>query len=214
MRAWLDRLVPVGTRSLLFGAHQVAIHPWFVAAAWWRVYGFGPVAERTGLVVRLRDPRLWVAFVVHDLGYWGLPNMDGPEGETHPEWGARVMGRLFGEAWHDFTLLHSRFYSRRLERPFSALCVADKLASALEPWWFYIARVRLSGEVREYMKGQTGRTPGDGLGYREWNRAVCAYLRAWVEEHSDLRPDTWTHTHAFTAEDRERSGLPAAERPA
>ncbi len=31
--------VKVGTRSLLFGAHQFAIHPWFVAAAWWRLYG-------------------------------------------------------------------------------------------------------------------------------------------------------------------------------
>ena len=30
----------IGTRSVLFGAHQFATHPWFVAAAWWRLYGF------------------------------------------------------------------------------------------------------------------------------------------------------------------------------
>ena len=69
----------VGTKSVLFGAHQFLIHPWFVAAAWWRLYGFP------------WDPRLWVAFFVHDLGYLGKPNMDGPEGERHVEFGARVM---------------------------------------------------------------------------------------------------------------------------
>jgi hypothetical protein len=28
----------VGTKSVLFGAHQFATHPWFVAAAWWKLY--------------------------------------------------------------------------------------------------------------------------------------------------------------------------------
>src|SRR5258708_5910867 len=73
----------IGTKSILFGAHQFLIHPWFVAAAWWKLYGF-PF-----------DPRLWVAFFVHDLGYWGKPNMDGAEGETHVELGANIMSALF-----------------------------------------------------------------------------------------------------------------------
>ena len=68
----------VGTKSVLFGAHCFFLHPWFVAAAWWRLYGFP------------WDPRLWVAFFVHDIGYLGKPNMDGPEGESHPELGARI----------------------------------------------------------------------------------------------------------------------------
>ena len=68
----------VGTKSVLFGAHQFLIHPWFVAWGWWTLYGF-PL-----------DPRLWVAFFVHDLGYIGKPNMDGPEGETHPLLGAKA----------------------------------------------------------------------------------------------------------------------------
>lgn len=42
----------VGTKSLLFGAHQFLIHPWFVAWGWWTLYGF-PF-----------DPRLWAAFFV------------------------------------------------------------------------------------------------------------------------------------------------------
>jgi hypothetical protein len=35
----------VGTRSVLYGAHQFAIHPWFVAAAWWRLYGLREWAD-------------------------------------------------------------------------------------------------------------------------------------------------------------------------
>jgi hypothetical protein len=73
----------IGTRSILFGAHCWFIHPWFVAAAWSKLYGFPT------------DLRLWVAFFVHDLGYWGKPNIDGDEGESHPILGARIMGALF-----------------------------------------------------------------------------------------------------------------------
>ena len=46
----------VGTKSVLFGAHAFWLHPFFVAVAWTRLYGFP------------WDPRLWVAFFVHDLG--------------------------------------------------------------------------------------------------------------------------------------------------
>lgn len=74
----------LGTKSVLFGAHTFWLHPWFVALAWWRLYGF-PWA-----------PWLWVAFWVHDLGYWGKPNMDGPEGEEHPWTGARILYWLQG----------------------------------------------------------------------------------------------------------------------
>jgi hypothetical protein len=171
----------IGTRSVLFGAHQFALHPWFVAAAWTRLYGIP------------WDPRLWVAFFIHDLGYVGKPNMDGAEGETHPEWAARVMGRLFGRRWHDFTLLHSRFYSNRLGRPFSRLCVADKLAIALTPSWLYLPMARWSGELDEYRQGQRGRTeqrPDESD--REWHAAVQAYCRGWAYEHRDGREDTWT----------------------
>ncbi|MFP3947126.1 MAG: hypothetical protein ACLFWG_00215 [Longimicrobiales bacterium] len=73
----------VGTRSVLFGVHAFWMHPFFVARAWWKLYGFP------------WDPRLWVAFFVHDLGYWGKPNMDGPEGERHPELGATLVARWF-----------------------------------------------------------------------------------------------------------------------
>lgn len=73
----------IGTKSVLFGAHCFFLHPWFVAVGWWKLYGFP------------WDPRLWVAFFVHDLGYLGKPNMDGPEGESHPKLGAHIMRFLF-----------------------------------------------------------------------------------------------------------------------
>ncbi len=78
------RLFRLGSRTVLWGYHTFWLHPWFVALGWFRV-GYGVPW----------DPRLWVAFMVHDLGYWGSPNLDGPEGEQHPEWGARVMERWF-----------------------------------------------------------------------------------------------------------------------
>lgn len=73
----------IGTKSILFGAHQFLLHPVFVAWAWIQLYGFP------------WDPRIWIAFFVHDLGYLGKPNMDGAEGETHVELGARIMHFLF-----------------------------------------------------------------------------------------------------------------------
>jgi hypothetical protein len=178
----------VGTKSVLFGAHQFILHPLLMALAWWRLYGFPA------------DPRLWVAFVVHDLGYIGKPNMDGPEGETHVELGARIMGRLFGPKWHDFCLYHSRFYAKRAGRPYSRLCVADKLVIALEPWWLYLPRAWASGELSEYMAIAAARETAKyaGMGHiesatpREWHRTLTAYMRRWVAEHKDGQADTVT----------------------
>ncbi len=168
----------VGTKSLLFGVHQFALHPILVAMAWWKLYGFP------------WDPRLWVAFVVHDWGYWGKPNMDGPEGDTHPELGASIMAFLFdGQSapgttetithwdtlkwthrpghrpsgivqatrilklgrWGRFTLLHSRFYAKQAKQNVSRLCIADKYVPVLMPWWIYLSLGLASGELAEYM---------------------------------------------------------------
>jgi hypothetical protein len=187
--------VNVGTKSVIFGAHQFIIHPLFVALAWTRLYGL-PL-----------DPRLWVAFFVHDLGYFGLPNMDGAEGERHVEWGATLMARWFGAEWGAFTLYHSRFYAKRDGAPYSRLCVADKLSVALEPWWLYLPRVLLSGEIHEYMALAGGRNNSKYRGepnskyesaqletgtIRGWHRTMTSYLRRWAYAHRDGRDDTWT----------------------
>lgn len=197
----------VGTKSVLFGAHCFFLHPWFVAAAWWKLYGF-PC-----------DPRLWVAFFVHDIGYLGKPNMDGKEGELHPAIGGRLMHTLFdwprivtrqngcrdyNYRWLHFSLLHSRYYAKTLGLPFSRLCVADKLAIALTPAWLYLPMVRATGEIREYMAHAKHRLVGNenvsaeerrqlvGAGEQAWYVGVQSYCRRWAYEHCDGKQDTWT----------------------
>lgn len=189
----------IGTKSVLFGVHCFFLHPWFVAAAWWRLYGF-PC-----------DPRLWVAFFVHDLGYIGKPNMDGPEGETHVELGARIMGALFGKEWADFSRYHSRFYAKRDGKPFSALCVADKLSFALTPRWLYLPMARATGEIHEYMALAKARTAAGEPKYAsmrvcsddqdQWHADVCEYMSRWVTEHRDGRDDTWTPSKRIAKKD-------------
>jgi hypothetical protein len=180
----------VGTRSVLFGYHQFILHPLFVAIAWWKLFGFP------------RDPRLWVAFFVHDLGYWGKPNMDGPEGEQHPFVGARIMSRLFDRhivlrfdskligmpplaiaPWYCFTLYHSRFLAKaHLHKP-SRLCIADKYAILIVPIWLQVLLTSLTGEIHEYMRGHNGRTSGAGMSRLEWVEQMRTVIRAWMREH-------------------------------
>lgn len=180
----------IGTKSVLYGVHQFAIHPWFVAFGWWRIYGFP------------WDPRLWVAFFVHDIGYIGKPNMDGLEGETHCELGARIMGALFGNDWHDFALYHSRFYAKKHGMPFSRLCVADKYAISLYPVWLYMVLSKATGELSEYMNGSGARTPAGSRTPQDWLSAVQRYCRSWAIEHADGRGDTWTGTKRDLAEEK------------
>ena len=188
----------VGTKSLLFGAHQFLLHPIMVAIAWIRLYGF-PFSIP-----------IWVSFFVHDLGYWGKPNMDGKEGETHVELGANIMHKLFDKKgrivnigreqtimladekkWHDFTLYHSRFYAKKNNHPISKLCVADKYAIVIEPSWLYLFRATLSGEVKEYINTYKEDRP-KFTNKKEWFSWVSCYLHAWVMEHKDNLNDTWT----------------------
>lgn len=171
----------VGTKSLLFGAHQVVTHPLFLALAWWRLYGFPA------------DPRLWVAFVVHDWGYWGLPNMDGAEGQTHPELGGRIMARLFGQDWGDFTRLHSRHYAKLEGREPSPLCAADKLVLLLTPSWLYLPAVRATGEVEEYLALYAAWKGVESVTVEEWYDGLRAH---WADEVVRLAPDTaWARAH-------------------
>lgn len=130
----------VGTKSVLFGVHQFLIHPLMIFLAWRRLYGFP------------YDPRLWFCFFFHDFGYIGKPNMDGPEGESHPEFGAAFIERLFGLQWGLFSLCHSRFYSQKLGRGVSQLCVADKLAFCYYPKWLFLGLSRATGELDEYYR--------------------------------------------------------------
>lgn len=135
----------VGTKSVLFGAHQFILHPFFLWLAWWKLYYL------------TFQPAILVAMVVHDLGYIGRGDMDGEEGKLHPGFGALLMGRLFdvpyGEReWYNFTAGHSRFYARLIGIEVSMLMRADKYATCLVPLPLYLALVLASGECWEYVQ--------------------------------------------------------------
>lgn len=133
----------IGTKSLLFGVHQFTLHPFFVLWAWWIIYR--------------ETPRLYelCAIVTHDWGYWGCPNMDGTEGEAHPERSARLWKRYFRlpfgyNIWAEI-MGHSRFNASKHDMRLSKLFRADKLAMALYPIWLYLLLGNLTGEIHEYM---------------------------------------------------------------
>lgn len=168
--------VPIGTKSLLFGAHQFVLHPLFLALAWWKLYG-APL-----------DPRLWVAFIVHDWGYWGKEDMDGDAGQTHPELGGRIMADLFGREWGDFTRLHSRYYAKREGREPSALCAADKLVLLVTPRWLYLPFVKATGEVEEYRQLWIAWLGKDST-IEEWYEGLRVN---WLKEVKRLAPG---HAH-------------------
>jgi len=198
----------IGTKSALYGAHAFWLHPFFVFLAWWKLYGFP------------WDPRLWVAFFVHDLGYWGKPNMDGEEGERHPEWGARMMTSLFDHIyrlcpspsdprmpeylwlgdWGRLVLYHSRFYAKLAGVKPSRFCFADKMAICLTPWWVYRWTAGLTGEIREYREDAANPSKGwankQECSDREWYLDMQSYMRKWIEEFKDGKPDTWTREAA------------------
>ena len=171
----------IGTKSVLFGAHQFILHPIVIAISWTMLYGLP------------RDPRLFVAFLVHDWGYVGKGDMDGVEGESHPIRGAAIMRLLFGKAWGDFTLYHSRFYARRRNHPYSRLAVADKLAATILPAWIYVPMVLATGEVQEYMN-YTSKKEGAACLMDDdaiqnawvWYSELRAYLRQWAEDHKAI----------------------------
>jgi hypothetical protein len=201
----LEVTLKIGTKSVLFGAHCFFIHPFFVLWAWTKLYGF-PL-----------DPRIICAIFLHDIGYIGLPNMDGIEGERHPEVAAKLMTRLFDRArwypkavvlkdgsfigpWGQFVLFHSRHYTRLTGGQVSRLCYADKLTIALTPTWLYIPLVRASGELAEYMElakeGDSSHwTPITSNDVYAWHSKLRKHMQEWVEQHRDGTPDTWTRAH-------------------
>jgi hypothetical protein len=182
----------VGTKSVLFGAHCFFLHGFFTARGWWILWGFP------------WDPRLWLSFFVHDAGYFSSPNMEGSRGEEHVQLGARIMGALFGPKWADFTLRHSRHWTKKHGVGVSRLCYADKIAFAITPAWLYLPMARASGELREYMAKSRDRQAGNGhftaeesrklasADSRVWLEGLQSYTLRWVAEHRDGREDRWT----------------------
>lgn len=127
----------IGTRSLLFGVHQVLWHPYTVLRAWIHLYGCPSWREL-------------FCIVIHDWGYWGRTDMDGPSGRHHPCLGMRIASRVLGPEWGMFVYRHSRNLCAETGLEPSKLCWADKYSMLYDPQWFYLLRARLSGEIKEY----------------------------------------------------------------
>lgn len=186
-----------GTKSILFGCHCFFLHPFFVAAGWWKLYGFP------------WDPRLWVAFFVHDLGYIGKVNMDDDEGEKHVYLGADIMDWLFGLAWYNLCFFHSRFWSKRCNMSPSRLCFADKLAFTITPKWLYKLQAYASGEIHEYMRiandpDKVKYADQRSSSFDEWYFKATDYTRRWVMEHYKGGEDTWTRVTQTTERESSR----------
>lgn len=150
--------IPIGTKSLLYGAHQFLFHPFTVFLAWHELYGWPSWKE-------------CICIFIHDWGYWGCPNMEGEYGKDHPYLGAEIAQHLLdnrhwtrsetyrnwywessGNWYYYLCLCHSRTLAAELKMPPSKLCWADKLCVKFDPWWFYLFRVWLSGEKDEYRR--------------------------------------------------------------
>ena len=136
----------LGTKSLLFGCHQFALHPLFVLVAWWRLYGWA-------------SWRMIIAIIIHDWGYLGCETMDGPDGEEHPKAPAfwcfhRMKTHRKDEPWAVVgreIFYHSRYLSKQYDTEPSRLCWADKLGTAMYPTPLWVTLAWLSGELYEYM---------------------------------------------------------------
>lgn len=169
----------VGTKSILFGAHQFIWHPTTVFFAWKELYGKWPNFKEA------------VCIVVHDWGYWGCSNMDGPEGEMHPIYGALIASIICDKNNHnylDMVLYHSRHFADKVGAWPSKLCWADKLCVKFDPWWFYLPRTILTGEIKEYREraADFGAVPLSAS-HREWYKWAQPRMMAKAYNR-DTRP--------------------------
>lgn len=155
----------LGTRSLVFGVHQVVLHGFIVLWAWKRLYGSWP--------------KFWqvISIFIHDIGYLGSKNMDGDEGALHPYLGAMLASKLFGKEAERFVLYHSRKVAEAHGEEISPLCAADKLAFVLYPKWLYIFLGRLSGEIEEYKRRMEMEKCSDS----EWFERTAELAREWAK---------------------------------
>lgn len=84
---------------------------------------------------------------------------------------------LLGPEYAELCLYHSRSYARAAGEQPSKLCHADKLSIAYEPWWFYLSRAWLSGELSEYRRraAEEHYVP-ESVSHRTWFKWIKGYL--------------------------------------
>lgn len=165
----------IGTKSLLFGAHQVIIHPVFVLIAWIKLYRSFPNWQEL------------ICIIIHDWGYWGKPNMDGEEGEGHPIWAGYWVRTYFRRKeavyYQNLCWFHSRFLAKRYNTKPSKLCLPDKLGVALMPAWLWIGLCNLTGELDEYKSKLKYEINRDSIVRtdKEYFAAYREIVKTWVK---------------------------------
>ena len=128
-----------GTKSLLFGVHNVIWHPITVYIAWVKLYK------------KLPSPKEAVCIFIHDWGYWGCDSMDSEQGQKHPALAGAILKKLgWSSKYVNMCIYHSRSYASMCDAEPSKLCWADKLSMCYDPVSFYLFRAKLSGELKEY----------------------------------------------------------------
>lgn len=155
----------IGTKTLLFGNHLWWLHPLFVYMAWLKLYK------------QLPNWHEIICIIIHDWGYWGKPNLDGKEGEEHPQWAARWSQNHLGRYYADLCDYHSRFRARKFGEKPSKLCLADKLGVALMPTYLWVFLGWLSGETKEYMT-ETKYEINNCIAYKPY-KSSAAFFRAY-----------------------------------
>jgi hypothetical protein len=137
-----------GLRSFLFGMHNPILHGFLVYLAWKKIFHKYPNAKET------------ICILFHDVGYIKQDFLDGLE-DNHPELGAKICDKLFGEEYKNLCLGHSRDYARKHNLGFSKLGYADKYSVLLLPNWLYHYVIYAGGEAQEY--NRTTKTKKWGL---------------------------------------------------
>lgn len=127
-----------GTKSMLFGCHQIIIHPLIVLVAWYRLYR--------------RWPKPWqlVCILIHDIGHWGKDYLTYFEHKRdHWRAGAELARRLFGDEAYWFCRWHSKTSNGNSWQP-NDLFYADKYSWLCAPrWWLKLNdRVERFGDDR------------------------------------------------------------------
>ena len=148
----------IGTKSLLIGAHWPP-HILMVILAWKWLYGTWPTW------------REFLAICIHDIGYIGVVEMDGPDGTMHPERGARIADTCLGAEYGALIRGHSKGYAEAVGVPLSKLYGPDKLSHALgSPVRSASTVLRRTAALRVTMIRQCQTTNGSGSYAPGWPR--------------------------------------------
>lgn len=158
-------MISVGTKSLLIGAHW-PLHLVQVALAWRWIYGAWPTWKEG------------IAIALHDIGYIGCKELDGPDGTRHPELGAVIAENLLGAEYGALVRGHSKGYADLVGVPLSKMYGADKAAHAFVWSRSYVLRTAITGELKQYRATGPGGRPRKAmeLPATVWFRMIRAWL--------------------------------------